>query len=279
MITFFNILQLYGIDTEKIKLVRHANVEIPILETFQNDRERFEAYQSFQKFNKFSSSNHIAVFAPDKKTTALFLGLWDIKEHLENKNLTKKNHSLIDKYSFPQKWHKKSAWYSLKLNPTTNDLTERLVVEWGGATVAWVQSKDKSVVEIKGESSIGNFQSYDMVQLKFSDLKKMVKNQASNITWVTALSSVNGIYLIRDKSNGKLYVGSAYGEKGILGRWISYANSGHGGNTELKPLDSKNFEFSILEILPPILSADEVIQRENRWKEKLGTKEYGLNLN
>ena len=96
---------------------------------------------------------------------------------------------------------------------------------------------------------------------------------------MNALSSVNGIYLIRDKSSGKLYVGSAYGEDGLYGRWLNYAHNGHGGNKELKGLDPNQFEFSILEIIPPTSSAEEVIHRENRWKEKLGTRAFGLNAN
>ena len=45
-----------------------------------------------------------------------------------------------------------------------------------------------------------------------------------------------GVYLITDTSNGKMYVGSAYGENMILGRWKSYVKTGHGGNEGLKGL-------------------------------------------
>jgi len=115
--------------------------------------------------------------------------------------------------------------------------------------------------------------------IHYYDLKKLSGGAKSNTTWMNALSSVNGIYLIRDKSSGKLYVGSAYGEDGIYGRWLHYAHSGDGGNKELKGLDPNQFEFSILEIIPPTSSPEEVIHRENRWKEKLGTRVFGLNAN
>ena len=74
-------------------------------------------------------------------------------------------------------------------------------------------------------------------------------------------------------------MGSAYGDNGIYGRWMSYAKNGHGGNIELKKLNPNNFEFSILEIATKTASADEVIHRESRWKEKLGTRKFGLNQN
>ena len=58
-----------------------------------------------------------------------------------------------------------------------------------------------------------------------------------------------------------------------------YAKNGHGGNKELKKLDPANFQFSILEIVPATATAETVIECENRWKEKLGTRQFGLNIN
>jgi len=37
-------------------------------------------------------------------------------------------------------------------------------------------------------------------------------------------------------TTGKLYVGSAYGDSGVWGRWREYARSGHGGNLHLRRL-------------------------------------------
>ena len=113
----------------------------------------------------------------------------------------------------------------------------------------------------------------------FTDLKKLIQFPDTNLTWVKALSSVNGVYLIKDQKSGKLYIGSAYGDKGIYGRWSAYAKNGHGGNQELMGLDPDNFKFSILEIVPATTTAQGVIDCENLWKEKLGTRLFGLNKN
>jgi len=279
MITLHQILSYYELNPIEVKLVRHGNAELPILETYQNDIDKFEAYQSFQAPGKFVDASHIAVFAPTAGTTALFLGLWDIKDKKISVDFTEDIHSIIDKYHFPESWRTGIEWYSLKKNPVMDELSERLVVDWGKSTVSWVQTKDKEILEIKGKNSIGDFVSYDEAQLSFYDLKKLMSEHSSNLSWVSALSAVNGIYLIRDKSTGKQYVGSAYGEKGIFGRWSVYAQNGHGGNKKLKDLNPNNFEFSILEIAPPTSSIDEVIHRENRWEDKLGTREFGLNDN
>ena len=100
------------------------------------------------------------------------------------------------------------------------------------------------------------------------------------------LSAVKGIYLILDKSTGNKYIGSAYNEDGIMGRWQEYAiTNGHGNNRQLIDLLSidnshgRNFQFTVLMTLPKTMTAPEVIKREVLFKQKLGTKSFGLNSN
>jgi hypothetical protein len=100
------------------------------------------------------------------------------------------------------------------------------------------------------------------------------------------LSATKGIYLISDTKTGKLYVGSAYGEEGIWGRWTRYVSTnGHGDNKTLKeliasdPIHGNNFQFSILMLLPRTITADEAIKKEQLFKNKLGTNSFGLNNN
>lgn len=278
MLTAYDILNKYGIDPTEVRFVRHVNKEIPILETFRTNRKRFDAYQGFQDPKRFGDSKHIAVFAPLEGRAALFLGLWDVVGCKINSELTGTDLSPIDEFNFPQDWKGKIVWYDLKHNQTMSDLSERLVIDWGLGTKAWVQRSDKSILEIRRPNSIGDFVSYSAVKLSYHDLKKLMDDANSNMTWRNALSSVNGVYLIRDTTSGKLYVGSAYGEQGIYGRWRNYASSGHGGDVMLVDLDHSNLEFSILEIAPLTLSAQEVIDIENKWKDRLGTRLFG-NLN
>lgn len=278
-LTIHRLLELYGIDPSKVKLVRHSNAEIPVHETFKNDLARFENYQSFQNSNKFGKAAHVVSFSAAHGTSALFLGVWDIVGCTENSGFGEKHRQLIENYSLPSHWFNDLCFYHLQRNPALDELSERLVIEWGGSTVSWVQNKDKQVIELRRPHAIENFISYDSVQIGYQDLITLTKNKAANIDWINALSAVNGVYLIKDCSTGKLYVGSAYGEAGIWGRWSTYALNGHGGNTELVSLSPQNFEFSILEIVSGTASESEVIHRENRWKEKLGSRHFGLNQN
>ncbi len=91
--------------------------------------------------------------------------------------------------------------------------------------------------------------------------------------------------MIDDTETEKQYVGSAYGEDGLLGRWRVYVSTKHGNNKKLKgmicdyPDRFHAFQFSILQVLPKTLSDEQVINIENLWKDKLLTRKYGMNGN
>lgn len=78
--------------------------------------------------------------------------------------------------------------------------------------------------------------------------------------WRSALSQWRGIYYIFDASDGKGYVGAAYGRENILGRWIAYGATGHGGNRLLRQRDHRNFRFSILQRVSPDMDDGDVIR-------------------
>ncbi len=123
------------------------------------------------------------------------------------------------------------------------------------------------------------FPGYEKVSLNWKDLKRVIKKT----NWKTALQNQKGVYLISDKSNGKMYVGSAYGENMLLGRWQSYIKTGHGGNKELKKLSfehmKNNFKYSLLDIYKAKTSDQIIIERESWWKKVLQTREFGYNKN
>lgn len=147
---------------------------------------------------------------------------------------------------------------------------------------------DMTVVQITEQPYHGvKFPGYENVCISFSQLELIIKKQKQD--WKVALENIKGVYVIVDKSNGKKYVGSAYGEAGIWSRWSDYVYSdGHGNNDELVKLISKNgadyaksnFQLAILEILSMKTDVDTVIHRENFWKDVLQTKgAFGYNKN
>ena len=73
---------------------------------------------------------------------------------------------------------------------------------------------------------------------------------------------------------------------GIWGRWCSYSENGHGDNKELKALLEEkggayadNFQYAILEIADPLDTKEQVIERENHWKDVLLSRTFGYNSN
>jgi hypothetical protein len=98
-------------------------------------------------------------------------------------------------------------------------------------------------------------------------------------TWVQVLSQWRGVYSILDGTDGRGYVGSAYGDENLHGRWSNYAALGDGGNKRLRERAPERFLFSILELVSPTARKEDVIQRESNWKDRLHTREFGLNAN
>lgn len=298
-LTFHALLRVCGLEPSDVRLVRHGNTELKafgpdpaklqralkgekdnfVLREFHEDKDRLTEYTAWQPPNKFGSAKFLAIFSPARGTTSLFLGIWQLSGETKNSDLTLKHQALLKKHRLPMTWFENSVRYHLQQTELMNELSERLVIEWGHATRNWAQWRDKTVVEIKPVNSIGEFTSYDRVLLSFADLRRLIKDKDSNVSWFNALSSVNGVYLIQHKLDGRLYVGAAYGKGGILGRWEAYANTGHAGNKLLRELDAHHFEFSVLEIAPSTMSQDDVTARETRWKECLGTRAFGLNEN
>lgn len=131
-----------------------------------------------------------------------------------------------------------------------------------------------------------DFTGYENVCLSFIQLEAILK--LGKRDWLAALKNQKAVYLITDKNNGKLYVGSATGKNGmLLQRWGNYIATGHGGNKELIELVKekgieyirKYFQYSILENYNMRTDDDYVLQRESWWKEILQSRKFGYNAN
>lgn len=131
-----------------------------------------------------------------------------------------------------------------------------------------------------------NFPGYDKVRLSYEDLAIIVHRH--KLDWVSALENQKAVYLITDKCSGKQYVGSAYGENGmLLKRWTNYVSDGHGGNKLLQKVVGEqgmdyvktNFQYAILENYNARVDKHIILERESWWKNTLGSRAFGLNAN
>lgn len=147
--------------------------------------------------------------------------------------------------------------------------------------------EELEVLEILNDQFTGeDFPGYENVRLSWKQLKNIIDRQLPG--WIPALQNQKAVYLITDISTGKLYVGSATAQYGmLLQRWSSYATNGHGGNIELEKLVrekgpayvEENFQYSILENYNARMDDHYILKREMWWKETLKSREFGYNAN
>ena len=130
------------------------------------------------------------------------------------------------------------------------------------------------------------FPGYDNVRLSYMQLASILERRKQS--WIAALENQKAVYLITDTNNGKLYVGSATSDNGmLLQRWRNYAENGHGGNKELIALVNAKgfdyvkqyFQYSILENYNAKIDDHVVLKREAWWKDTLQSRRFGYNSN
>lgn len=278
----------------KVQLMRLKNIAITIDGQAHKDKNLFDLFLDHQDDGLFDDyvrehtpvnakllmqADHVIAFVADGKYSR-FAGVYQVLD--EDKRIKVLSE---DKKSFEEKVFVKVAMLKV-----FKEYGGRVLVDWGGmAAQRWLQwfKDDKKVLRID-EGIIRlmiPFNSYNDVLLSFKELKNLI--ETDNVEWRDKLKAVNGIYGIADRSNGKLYVGSAYGYEGIWGRWKVYVETnGHGNNDMLVELVCKNkdyawdnFQWFIFETFSLDVSDDYVIQRENLYKLKLCTRLFGYNKN
>lgn len=275
MITIQELLFNRGLDRQsKVKLVRHKDSRIDLYNAYRNNRELFLKYQQQQAKEVFTGLDYIVSFIGEEGLLSRFVGVYKV---LRCRKLPETSLSVIGTTH--------DIEYDFEEILNFDDLKERVIIKWSNA-ISWHQwiKNEMEIIQIHPGLHYKQFTDYADFILDFNELKEIVTNGYGD--WKKMLSVIKGIYLISDIKTGKLYVGSAYGEDGIWGRWYSYVlTDGHGGNKQLKELVAKNndyaknFKFSVLMILPKTITADQAIEKERLFKNKLGTNSFGLNSN
>ena len=250
-------------DREKI-MIGGDKQSMDLRDIYKYHRTQFEEYFKEETHAIFDDAEYIVVFLAEDGTDSRLVGVYENKGKDPNKSRKLNLH-----------------YYDLVELPEFAYLKDRVIVDWGMHQQQWHQwwTNEKFVVRIGGyvDNNAPVFDSYENVMLNYSELKAVF--DGNDETWTNSLKSVNCIYAIVDKSNGKMYIGSTYGTSGIYGRWKDYAQTGHGGNVELKKLNPNNFQWIILEVLPLKIKEEKAIAKENFYKEKFCTRKFGYNKN
>ena len=150
----------------------------------------------------------------------------------------------------------------------------------------------KDLEEMLEKGLIEEYQSFQNrsglmnIRISFNGLKAIIENPESHDEWYNSLTRLQAVYLILNTKSGYQYIGTTYGKNGLWQRWESYVKSGGtGGNKRLIKLKEEdpgfvqNLQFSILEVMTRTADKSYCIHKESLWKEKLGTRAFGLNEN
>lgn len=268
-------------NPKRVKLVRHKDSRID-LESLRATGW-FDTYQKYQSKPVFDGCDQIVVFFGEDGFNSRFVGVYDVGTRRPASQVP-----LPANCPHPEWKGNGSVYYALEKCDGFGDLEDRLVIDWGKAALAWHQwfSTDRQVVEVRPRGrALPPFRDYLRVNLSYDDLIRLAGQPEAHRDWVAGLSAVGAIYLIVNSLSGEQYVGSATGIGGLWQRWCEYAKSGHGGNKRLKEVCNRQaacptaFRFSILETFSRSLSREEALALETFFKQKLGTRAFGLNAN
>ena len=287
---FNDLLSDEHIDPKDVMVFRHRPREPKLRKVLpwlvDEKPEVFNAYQQTQGKiveKAMLRAKFVASFIGHEAGKAVFVGLYRVNGYrsLSFRQFWKQP-ALVElktKYEMGGMTDKldTTLWFDLVLLEFRKEWKGKLVVGWPGKELSWWRWADRNEFQIQAitEDSIldREMPKWDQLILSWNELAVLPKR------WCDRISQWRGIYFILDVSDGKGYVGAAYGEDNLLGRWHNYAKSGHGGNKELLKRQPENLRFSILQLVPHDMEPEDVQSLEASWKDRLHTREFGLNGN
>jgi hypothetical protein len=276
MLTFGTLLDLANIDRASVRLLRHQDNRYPghasPYALWRDNRARFDDYQATQGFGDAAKlraplwASFVGVAG--KKT--LFVGMYaaDLIGPLPQDR--------------PHPIHGEPEpagscnFYRLQQRTELAEYAGRLWIDWGDGFRAWIQRGDKvhkPIMELTRTFGEPEFPGFSTLILKLSEIGTLPSS------WLAALGSTRGIYLLTCPRTREQYVGMASGAGGFLGRWREYFATGHGGNVGLKSRDPSDYQVSILETVGSAATIADLLVLEGNWKGKLMSRELGLNRN
>lgn len=281
-LTFQELLTHENPDSEVIKsgkilLCKLMSMEVDLQKLLVSGRDNMLAYVNNWR-NKWEKS--ITMMKNDSKAKYIMFFIQDNETRESRFALTVKNNGIIS-HSKIKNADAERAYFDFELVDDFLNLEGRAVINWVGQASMqyWYNNGDptrginpKQLVKIDELPCKTSFITYEEVVLDFQDLQYIFKTEDS--VWKEKLQAVNCVYAIVEKETGNTYVGVTYNNDGIWGRWKDYAETGHGGDVELKKYikrteDAHGFQWTILETLPKGVSNVTAIGKESLYKQKL----------
>lgn len=290
-----DLLQRKDIDPRHVLVLRHRPNEPELRRVLPwlaaEKPEVFNAYQQTQgerverAMQAMTGTGYVASFIGREPGRALFVGLYSIGESTP---LSREQFWQVPAYGelkafgmrgFADERPSASVlWFNLAPTDFYAHWKGRLIVGWPPPERSWWRRAHRNefeIIAVLEDSALDSaLPEWDQIEFTWEELGVLPTR------WKSVLSQWRGIYYIFDSSDGKGYVGSAYGGDNLLGRWQNYAARGDGGNKLLRQRDPRNFRFTILQRVSPESAPDDVIRLEGSWKRRLHTRHpEGLNNN
>lgn len=276
-LTFNDLLRKMGYRLDQIRLLRHqepgaARGRSPY-ELWRDDRRAFNAYQTQhgpQAHQSLGKATHWTSFVGTPQGETMFTGFYRAK-YVGASPTETKSPTTTDKKNPIGSVH----LYEIALEGFLSEYIGRLFIAWDGAR-AYVRRVDHTewpIVEIRRQFTEPAFPGY----LNF--IKLLSQLAALPNVWVEMLRAARGVYVLTCPRTKELYIGSATGLEGFWERWSQYASDGHGGNIQLRSRDPSDYQVSILEVVGTSATDADILSLESHWKEKLQTRQMGLNSN
>lgn len=248
----------------------------------------FNAYQQTQGKvveGKMLRAKYVASFIGREKQQAVFVGLykvgdhrplareafWGIPAHQELKNYGLSGFGDADNRS-------SCLWFDLALETFYDRWKGKLIIDWPPPPIQFARFANEAEFPIHAiledswlNQAMPRLEELVVSRVQFGGLPR---------SWCDKLKQCRGVYYIFYPSDRKGYVGSAYGEDNLYGRWKNHVRIG-GDSIQLQERKSEDFEFSILETLRLNADQKEATECERSWKIRLHTRsdEGGLNEN
>lgn len=279
---FSDVLRKADLDPAKVKLIRHALSDKAFRACY--DANMVYEYTCHQKSGFSRGYEYWVTFISDSGTLCKLDACYKVGESVpDTPDVIPIGIPKIES----ERFQGKNAYFDLQYVDILKEYEKRLIIDWGNSTHMWHHkgTTEKAIISLQTDEK-KVFSGFENLILTYDELKNIIENREAFDTWYTAMSSVNAVYLITDRKEGRQYIGSASGKDGLWGRWTEYiATGGHGGNKRMyrvmkeNPQRCHDLQFSILQILSKSLMDNEISKVETLWKNKLLTKEYGWNDN
>lgn len=260
-----------NLKANRVKLIRYS-LSGPGPATAAGLNQLFE-YTQLQKPKFFVNIDYVLLFVTAKGNSAKFIGCYSTTG-LE----IPVKASLFPK-SFPSELlrNPNNVFHPLERTEIFSDLENRLFIDWGTSEEVWYQTGqiEKPVLFIQNTGKYV-YQGSQSVVLTYDELHEILEDPLLYSTWHTALNAMNAIYLITDLQEGVHFIGSSYTPNNLLSTWTNFIDTRDGGFDTLKahllksPQSYRSFQFSILQVLPPLIDEQDIKEIKNLYRRKLG---------